>query len=178
MPNLIPKIRKTVHPFFIDYIKKAGKEYLGVNYHSRLFTGMSKTSKYLQWNKITITGLDYRQPIPSSFPGKNYYCVLKITVSNLIATKAEIIWVSDDKSVNDLQPVTFDSADNLRQTEARIIIGVCVFDMESTAGTTSKGVNSGYITQFVHSDLIICNMVFDGIPIIYPVPFGGGRLNF
>jgi hypothetical protein len=179
----------SAHPFKID-IKKDGSNsdgtpqyVLAVNYHSRLFTGMSFTNEggsFLQWQKINITGLDFNQKVPSTFPGENYYCVLKITVSNLEATEAEIVWVSNDKTVDDLQPVKFESSDNLRQTEARIIIGVFVFDDEVLAGLPGgeSAVNTAYIMQFINTNLIMCNMVFDGVPVIYPVPFAGGRLNF
>lgn len=175
------------HPFKID-IRKNGTRSdgnpiysLAVNYHSRLFTGMGKTDKYLQWLKIPIEGLDQQQDVPSTFPGQNYYCVLKITVNNLQATQAQIIYVSNDQTVNQLQPVTFEGSSNLRQVEARIIIGVFVSDDEAIAGTdnTSGGaVNTAYIMQNINTNLLMCNMVFDGIPVIYPVPFGGGRLNF
>lgn len=175
------------HPFKIDISKKGSRGdgspiyALAVNYHSRLFTGMGKTDKYLQWLKINITGLDAKQEVPSTFPGQNYYCVLKITVNNLQATEAEIIWVSNDKSVNELQPVTFESGTNLKQIEARLIIGVFVADDEAIAGTDNTdggAVNTAYIMQNINTNLIMCNMVFDGVPVIYPVPFGGGRLNF
>jgi len=157
---------------------------LAVNYHSRLFTGMSFTNdggSFLQWQKINITGLDYDQKVPDTFPGKNYYCVLKVTVANLQANEAEIIWVSDDNTVNELQPVTFESNDNLKQIEARIIIAVLVSDDEALAGTSNKNggaVNTAYVMQFINTNLIMCNMVFDGVPVIYPVPFAGGRLNY
>lgn len=178
-----------VHPFKID-IKKNGSRadgsplyVLAVNYHSRLFTGMSKTNaggSFLQWQKINIKGLDFDKEVPSTFPGQNFYCVLKVKVANLQATEAEITWVSNDQSVNDLQPVTFESSTNLKQTEAKIIIGVFVSDDESLAGTPpgESAVNTAYIMQNINTNLLMCNMVFDGIPVIYPVPFGGGRLNF
>jgi hypothetical protein len=174
------------HPFKIDIGKKGTRSdgtpiyYLAVNYHSRLFTGMGKTSKYLQWLKIPIKGLDFPQDVPSSFPGQNYYCVLKVTVNNLSAEEAEIIWVSNDKTVNELQPVTFEGSDNLKQVEARIIIGVFVSDDEAVAGLpgNESAVNTAYIMQNINTNLLMCNMVFDGAPIIYPVPFAGGRLNF
>jgi hypothetical protein len=174
------------HPFKIDIAKKKGdtigkpKYTLAVNYHSRLFTGMGRTGKYLQWIKIPITGLDFVQNVPDSFPGENYYCVLKVTVNNLNPESAEIIWISSDKTVNELQPVTFEGGDNLKQTEARIIIGVFVSDDEAAAGLpgNESAVNTAYIMQFINTNLLMCNMIFDGIPVIYPVPFGGGRLNF
>jgi hypothetical protein len=174
------------HPFKIDIGKQGTRSdgtpiyTLAVNYHSRLFTGMGITSKYLQWLKIPIEGLDFPQEVPSSFPGENYYCVLKVSVNNLQAQEARIIWVSDDKTVNELQPVTFESGDNLRQIEARIIIGVFVSDDEAVAGLpgNESAVNTAYIMQNINTNLLMCNMVFDGVPVIYPVPFAGGRLNF
>ena len=179
-----------VHPFKIDVLKNGVRSdgtpiyALAVNYHSRIYSGMDKTNKYLQWSRVPgtypkIPGVDILQEVPSTFPGQNYYCVLKIVVNNLQPTEAQIIWVSDDKSVNELQPITFESSNNLRQTEARIIIGTLVDDDEAIAGTPPEGrINTPYIVQNVNTNLIMCNMVFDGIPVIYPVPFAGGRLNF
>jgi hypothetical protein len=187
----VPRVKITqVHPFKIDILKDGSRSdgtpklFLAVNYHSRIYSGMSKTGKYLQWSRVpgtetSISGTDLKQEVPSTFPSQNYYCVLKITVNDLQATKAEIIWVSNDKSVNDLQPITFQDGSNLKQTEARIIIGVLVSDDESVAGTPPEGrINTPYIMQFINTNLIMCNMVFDGTPVVYPVPFGGGRLNF
>jgi hypothetical protein len=177
------------HPFKIDIGRltnsKGELQYtLAVAYHSRLYTGMSFTNAggaFLQRNRIDITGLDFPQNVPTStFPGQNYYCVLKITITDLQATRAEIIYVSDDNSVNQLQPVKFESSQNRRQTEARIIIGVLVWDDEAVAGLegNDSAINTVYLEQFVTTDLIMCNMVFDGLPVVYPVPFIGGRLNF
>jgi hypothetical protein len=177
------------HPFKIDISKKGSRSdgtpiyTLAVNFHSRLFTGMGFTNQggaFLQWQQLDIQGLDAAQPVPSTFPGQNYYCVLRITVNNLQATQARIIWVSNDASVNQLQPVTFESSENRRQTEARIIIGVFVSDDEAIAGTDNTGggaVNTAYIMQNINTNLLMCNMVFDGVPVVYPVPFAGGRLN-
>lgn len=175
-----------VHPFKID-IGKDGKKSdgtpqytLAVNYHSRLYKELTTRDRYLDYTNLTITGLDFVQRVPSSFPGKNYYCVLNIDVSDLSATSAKIEWVEGDNSQDDLAPVVFTSSDNLRQTKARIIIGVLVSDDEAVAGLpgNESAVNTSYIMQFVNTNLLMCNMVFNGVPIIYPVPFGGGRLNF
>lgn len=178
------------HPFKIDISKKSSSKEgrpvytAAVHYHSRLFTGMSKTEKYLQYSKIKITGLDYIKDVPASFgtptKSQNFYCVLKVTVNDLKADKAEIIWVSDDKTVDELQPVTFESSENLKQLEARIIIGVLVADDEAVAGLPggASAVNTAYVMQHINTNLLMCNMVFAGVPIIYPVPFAGGRLNF
>jgi hypothetical protein len=173
------------HPFKMDFERSLDLSgnvtyFAAINFHSRLFTGMTLNEKYLSYKKIPIQGLDFKKAVSSSFPGQNFYAVLRVTVSNLSATKAEIVWVSDDKSVEQLNPVVFDSNDSLKQTEARIIIGALVNDREAVAGTTD-GPNEAkvdYVMQFINTNLMMCNMVFDGVPIIYPVPFGGGRLNF
>ena len=181
MGNLIPRIKKRVHPFYVDIIKQNDKEYLAVNYHSRLFKGMTLNEKYLSFDQtLSITGLDALKQIPGSFPGKNFYCVLEVDISNLQPTKANIVWVEGDSKVDDLNPVVFTSTTDLTQTKARTIIAIYVFDGEATAGTLSPdtgGCKTSYITQFVHSDLMMCNMVFDGVPVVLPVPFVGGRLN-
>lgn len=181
--SIVPTLKITSsHPFKIDILKNGTKsdgtpQYaLAVNYHSRLFTDLSKTEEFLQYNQITITGLDFAQDVPASFPGKNYYCVLKIMVDNLQAKSAKIEWVSDDASVDTLQPVKFISSQDRKQTEARIIIGVLVNDDEAVAGTPAAGrINTTYIIQNINTNLIMCNMVFDGVPVVYPVPFAGGR---
>jgi hypothetical protein len=181
MSTLIPRTRTTVHPFRIDLVRQGKDEFLAVNYHSRLFKGMTLNEEYLSFDQtLSITGLDFLEPVPTSFPGKNFYCVLEVEISNLQPIKANIVWVEGDSKVDDLNPVVFQSTTDLSQVKSRTIIGIYVFDGEQTAGTLSPdlgGSKTGYITQFVHSDLMICNMVFDGVPVILPVPFVGGRLN-
>jgi hypothetical protein len=179
MSTISPSIRARSHPFKLFLIKSGGNKYAAIPYHSRLFTGMTKNSKYLSPSKIAIEGLDDTQLIPKSFPGKNFYCVLEVDILNLNATKAKIVWVQDDKSVENLNPVVFDNQQDLRQIKARAIIGVLVNDKEAVpASPAGTSVKTSYVMQFVHTDLMMCNMVFDGVPVILPVPFIGGRLNF
>jgi hypothetical protein len=176
-----------VHPFKID-IAKAGKNAdntpkytLAVNYHSRLYENLDLKDKYLQFNRVNIAGLDAIKEVPTTFPGKNFYCVLEINVSNLRAVPpARIVWVESDQSEEELAPIEFQDSSNLRQTKARIIIGIFVSDDEAIAGLPGgeSAVNTAYIMQFINTNLMLSNMVFDGVPVIYPVPFGGGRLNF
>lgn len=183
--SIIPTFRVTrSHPFKIDILKDGSKDdgtpqySLAVSFHSRLFTGLTQTEEFLQYNQIDISGIDTLQKVPPSFPGKNYYCILNIKINNLQATSAKIEWVSDDASVDALQPIKFQSSQDKKQTEARIIIGVLVDDDEVIAGTPSEGrINTSYIIQNINTNLILCNMVFDGIPVLYPVPFAGGRQN-
>jgi hypothetical protein len=180
------------HPFKIDIGKKGSKSdgtptyTLAVNYHSRLYGPLKLANDKLQYEKIAIKefgedGIDFAKEVPNSFPGKNFYCVLEMDISNLKVTPpAKIVWVSSDQSEAELAPVVFEGSDNLKQTKARVIIGVFVADDEAIAGLpgNDSAVNTAYIMQFVNTNLIMCNMVFDGIPIVYPVPFAGGRLNF
>jgi len=181
--NLIPKFSKKNHPFFIDFSIRNGKKILAVNYHSRLFRGLEVENNYMIHKIQTIKGLDFEKEVPSSFPGKNFYCVLRIKINSLNVSSqsdaATIEWAEGDNSEL-LKPIIFESANNLRQSEARIIIGVLVNDGEETAGTLSLdfgGAKTNYIIQFVNTDLLMTNMVFNGIPVLYPVPFVGGGLN-
>jgi hypothetical protein len=175
-----------VHPFKIDIGKKgkradgAPQYTLAVNYHSRLYVGMKIRDKYLSYEKKSITGLDFIKEVPPEFggePSQNIYCVLELGISNLQVQTAKIEYRVGDKNEDELDPIVFESSDNLRQTGARIIIGVLTLDDEAIAGLPSSDAKTPYIVQFVNTNLMIANMVFDGIPIIYPVPFIGGRLN-
>ncbi len=181
--KLTPNVTKRVHPFYIDFFNKNNKKYLAVNYHSRLFTNLQAENLYAIHKFQTITGLDFEKEVPGSFPGKNFYCVLKIKIESLRISSqdkaATIEWAEGDS--NDLlKPVLFDNPEDLKQIEARIIIGVLVNDGEATAGSLSPdlgGSKTSYINQFVNTDLIMTNLVLNGVPIVYPVPFVGGGLN-
>lgn len=171
------------HPFKIT-IGKDGKKgdgtpqyTLAVNYHSRLYTGLRSRDKYLSYNKKNIIGLDFPEKVPDQFPKENVYCVLDLKIDNYSVTKAEIKYVFDDKNQEELDPIVFLSEDDLRQVGARVIIGVLVNDDEVVAGLPASDAKTPYIVQFVNTNLMMSNMVFDGIPVIYPVPFIGGRLN-
>lgn len=183
-----PQIVRSNHPFqiFLTREKSDGpsqdpKYSLAINYHSRLYSALSLKNQYLSYKRINIQGLDFKKQAPGSFPGKNFYAVLEITVSNLKPDSAKIVWIEGDTAEDELAPVVFSSGNDLKQTKARIILGVLVNDNEAIPGLPpgeANTVKTDYIVQFVQTDLMMCNMVFDGVPIIYPVPFGGGRLNF
>lgn len=177
------------HPFKIDIHRKSTAEsgtkyYLAANYHSRLYQGFKSNDKFLEYKNLYIEGLDNLKEVPATFPDKNFYCVLNITVQNLRATNAKIIWAEQPEDSSEqggeLSPIVFESAENKRQTEARIIIGAFVADDKSIAGLSTPDANddmSAYIMQFVHSNLLLCNMVADGVPVLYPVAFAGGKLD-
>ena len=181
--NLLPFFAvKNVSPFKIDWrVKKTGgqrKYSFSVNYHSKLYKGASTRGQYLDFDLITISGLDFEKEAPSSFPkSKNLYCVLKVNVSNLQAQSAKIEWVEGDSSEDDLSAIKFEDSQSYKQTEARVILGIAVRDLEAVSGLTGDNVKTVYIIQYVNTNLIMANMVFNGIPVVYPVPIAGGRLN-
>jgi hypothetical protein len=181
--------KKVNYPFAISLYKVGlrndGKPSynLAVNYHSHLYSGLKLKENYLDYERIKIeefseTGLDFLKPVPDDFPGKNFYCVLEININDLKATDANIQWVIGDTEEQLLAPVVFEDSENYRQTKARIILGVLVSDRERSPGLDPTDIRRSYIVQYIYTHLMMCNMVFDGVPVVYPVPFGGGRLNF
>lgn len=170
------------HPFKIDILKDGVKadgsaQYsLAVNYHSGLFRFVGDN-----FERINITGLDFLKKVPASFPGKNFYCVLKILIVNSKFT-AKIEWVESDQSEDDLAPIKTEQLDDQqkKQTEARVIIGVLVADDEVIAGLpgNESAVNTPYILQYINTNLLLTDFCINGFPITYPTPISGGRLNF
>jgi len=179
-------VLKKIHPFEIvvrsELVNNKKTRVAAVAYHSGLFTYMDERGKdYFKYKRISITGLDKGESVPSSLSctntSENFYCVLKIIVNNLQAQSAKIEWVSGDKTEDDLDPIKLDS--EKRQTEARVIVGVIACDTELTPGLSqANSARFPYVIQFVNTNLIMCNMVFNGVPVIYPAPISGGRLNF
>jgi hypothetical protein len=185
----VPTPYGSTHPFKLEKVRrspnsKASRDdiYVAVAYHSALFTYMEERgNEYFKYKKIDITNLDKQEIVPSTLDcsgsSQNFYCVLNVKINNLRAQSAELKWVKSDRSENDLDPIKLDS--EKRQTEARVIIGVVVCDTEYTPGLDqSRSSKFPYIIQFVNTNLIMCNMVFNGVPVVYPAPISGGRLNF
>jgi hypothetical protein len=177
-----PSFKKVVSPFQVDVISLKTEVRMAIAYHSSLFTGMSLQGGRLSYDKIKISGLDFNKSVAkNAAKSKNHYAVLSVKISNLTAQSAQVKWVEGDANAEELDPVKFDSGDSLKQTEARVILAALVHDGEQFAGTlavSGGGVETFYIIQYVNTNLIMANMVMDGIPIVYPVPISGGRLNF
>jgi hypothetical protein len=177
-----PSFKKAVHPFQIDVTQKKDEISVAVAYHSGLFKPMSISQGRLKYNRIEIIGLDENKSFSKKLAAdENHYVVLIVKINNLQAESAEVKIIEGDTSEEELDPVKFDSEDSLKQTEARVILGVIVHDGGQYAGTLSVdigGIETYYLIQFVNTNLIMANMVMDGIPIAYPVPISGGRLNF
>jgi hypothetical protein len=176
------------HPFKIDLGKLKSspgsppKFTLSVNYHSGLFDGFQREGDFVNFKRVSITGLDFPEQVPGSFPGKNFYCVLKITFVNGLISKSEIVWIESDESQEDLDPIKITTSDNglSSQSEARVIIGVLINDDEVIAGLPGGGsaVNTPYILQYINTNLVITDFCVNGLSVKYPIPMSGGRLNF
>lgn len=180
--NLLPFLStKYTHPFKVDWrVRKVNGERkysFAVNFHSKLYKGMNTRGQFLEYEFFQLEGIDTIQEAPTSFPSKNYYCVLKINVSSLQGQSARIVWVEGDDKQDDLAPIKFEDAQNYKQTEARVIIGAAIRDLEAAPGLKNDNVKTVYFCQYVNTNLIMANMVFNGIPVVYPVPIPGGRLN-
>jgi hypothetical protein len=161
------------------------KAYL--NWHSALYDNMVPTEtlgkKYLNFKKITIRNLNFSEELGEELYKEKYiYCVLKIPIDNFtVKPPAEIVFVPQSEP-EDLVPIAFESEENLKQIEARIIVAVIAYDDKAVAETEfafdkksgSRNISdSVYVIQCVQSNLIMTNMVFNGVPVLYPAPFGG-----
>lgn len=167
------------HPFKI-YLKKSQPQgtsqptySVAVSYHSQLLKNtFTKNEGYFSFQKQNITGLDQFQIIPPP-ESKNVYVVLNCGVSNLTVTSADIDFIQEGQP--GLAPITIDP-ESLDQTFAQVVLGIIVDDAEATPGEISDG-QTTYVIQKVFTDLIVTNLVINNIPVIMPVPFGGGPIN-
>lgn len=160
------------------------KAYL--NWHSALYDNISPTQslskKYLNFKKITIKNLNFTTQVSDKlYDDKYIYCVLKILIDNFTVISAEIVFVPQSEPEN-LVPVVFETEENLKQTEARVILAAIAYDDKSIAETEfsfdqesgSRNIaQSVYVIQYVQTNLIMTNMVVNGVPILYPAPFPG-----
>jgi len=160
------------------------KTYL--NWHSALYdnieTPLSLGKMYLNFKKITVNNLNFTQIIPKDlYVEQYYYCVLNIKIQNFKVSRAEIVFKkqSDRESI---VPIMFESEDNLKQTEARIVLAAIAYDDKLIAetefsfdsNTNSRNIKPEvYVIQYVTTNLIMTNMIFNGVPVLYPAPFGG-----
>jgi hypothetical protein len=184
------------HPFKIDIGKLKSspgsppKFTLSVNFHSGLFDGFSLSNNRFTFKRLAITGLDFPQTVPESFPGRNFYCVLKTTFLKGEPNKSTIEWISsnDQQASDDLAPIKVEqqstgsgpSATQTKiQTEARVIIGVLVSDDEVIAGLPggASAVKTPYVIQYINTNLVFTELCLNGVSVRYPFPMSGGQLN-
>jgi hypothetical protein len=188
---------KTIFPFKLDIITSKNLDSEGrptyktaLNFHSKLYDSFKVPSdggeQYLTIKKIKINNLSFEQEIPALFYDERYYyCILEVEVSDLKAVSSTIKFVLGNKKLTELYPIVFQSADNLRQTKARVILAIVAYD-DKDAATNALITNNNnqsipnsnaYVIQCVQSNLLMTNMVFNGVPVVYPVPFPGSTTS-
>jgi hypothetical protein len=182
-----------MHPFKLE-LKSSNQQdsegrpkyQISLNWHSKLYTGFKSAQnggdQFLTFEKIKISNLNFSFDVPNDiYEKKYYYCILDVLVTNLRATSAQIKFEMGNGS-DKLHPIAFESPVNQRQIAARVILGAVVNDDKYTpanALVTSEGptINSTYVLQYVHSNLLMTNMVLNGVPVVYPVPFLGSTTS-
>lgn len=182
-----------MHPFKLDVLQGPIDQSTGkptyktsLNWHSALYESVTEPDKagkeYLKFKKIKISNLDFEQEVKNEIYQKQYcYCILNVTIENLSPKEAKIIFEMGNQDPSKLLPIKFESAENFNQKEARVILAAIAYDnkyipanaqISSNSKDQSKK-NSLYVIQYVHSNLLMTNMVLMGTPVVYPVPFPG-----
>lgn len=178
MKILTPNVIIPSFPFQIFLTKEVKenttKYVAAIHYHSRLYKPLKFKNSSLVYEILTISGLSEKKSFSKDeIKKEGIHCVLEIDVKDLEPKSAKINWVIGRKE-KDADPIEVDSADNRNQTKARVIIGSILKDKYSIPGVTDKSdFEDIYFFQHINTHLIIANMVFDGIPVLYPVSFAG-----
>jgi hypothetical protein len=146
-----------------------------VHYNSKLYRPLSLSEKYLKYSKINITGLDQIKKFPESKIKQNgVHCLLELKINQLSAKSAEIKWVEEKLSDKNSSPIELNSPEERDQITARVMIASILYDKYKIPGVTSANDVPGvYIYQYINSNLILANMIFNGVPVVFPVPFAG-----
>lgn len=183
-----------MHPFKLEVFQSEDLDSEGrpkyktsLNFHSKLYTGFKSAKnggdQFLTFEKIKINNLNFLFDVPSEiYAKKYYYCILDVLVTNLRATSAQIKFEMGNGS-DKLHPIAFESPSNLKQIAARVILGVIVRDNKYTAANAlissdnAEPIDSTYVLQYVNSNLLMTNMVLNGVPVVYPVPFLGSTTS-
>ena len=190
-----------VQPFSLEFDRGSPQggvsstAFMGVNANSKLYYGLTLNGNNMSYDEIYIAGLGRPEPVPEEIqytvPVPSFFCVLNININGRLSPyrseesrqTAEITWVKGD-TLEDLNPIIFEDDIDKVQIGARIVIGALVSDKNQSSVynvNDSRGgintVNSSYIVQNVNTHLMMCNMVFNGLPVLYPVPFGGGPIS-
>jgi|688.fasta_scaffold502313_2 hypothetical protein len=171
--------RKYTHPFKIDFTRKVKGDDIeykaGVIKHSVLYSGAEESNGFLNFQSIEIKKIGEMLDI-TDFPSKNAHILLVVTVDNLRAKSAEIK-IASDADEDSMKSVKFSDSTGFKQTEARVILGSLIFDIGITPVLKDDNVKTAFVSQFVSTNLIMTNMVLNGVPIVYPVPFSGSKLK-
>ena len=184
-----------MHPFKLEVFQSKDLDSEGrpsykvsLNWHSKLYNGFKVPqnggAQFLTFQKNKIDNLNFLFDVPKDIYAKQYYyCLLDVNITDLRVTSAKIKFVMGNGS-DQLHPIAFESASNLRQIAARVILGVVVSDNKYTPANAlvpssddAPPADSVYVLQYVHSNLLMTNMVSNGVPVVYPVPFLGSTTS-
>jgi hypothetical protein len=154
---------KYIHPFKIDYKSDATTVSAAINFNSFLYTSPSSSNG--KFSKFAIKDLTTIKTFTINSLSNPMYAILEIGVQSLKPQSASIVWSSNIK----IEAVELDS--NKSQTKARILIGGIKYDDKYTSLFKSDGINLVYVEQLINTNLILANMLFNGIPCVLPVPF-------
>jgi hypothetical protein len=165
--TLIPNSQNNTHPFKISYKYEAGGN-ISVSIRSESFLYSPPTSVGGSFSKININALDTNKSFSrNSISGQPINCILELKVQSLQVQSANIVWSQGGN------PQTLEFGSGMDQKAARILIASIRNDSKYNLGTISAGLSSLYIDQMLSSNLIVANMVFNSVPVIFPVPFCG-----
>lgn len=177
LKKLVPTYHYASHPFQIQTEKPDNVNIkAAVSYHSSLYSGMEQAGALLKYKKLSITGLDFQSSFSvKELETKKAYAILKVIINDYKAVSAKVEWIKD-LNEDSLAPIKFANENTLKQSEARVIIGGLFNDEEQKAGL-GPGINTVYVHQYISTHLIMANMVFNGVPVVYPVPISGGMVG-
>ena len=161
------QFNKYTHPFKIDYkVEESNNVSVGIYPNSTLYTSPKSSSE--KFAKLPIKDLTTIKKFSIGSLSNPMYAVLEIVVQSLQPQSASIVWSA---STSD-PAVELDT--NKNQKKARVLIGSIRKDNKYTSLTdTSLDLNSVYVEQLVSMNLILANMLFNGVPCILPAPFAG-----
>lgn len=166
-PNILQsQFSKYTHPFNIKYNSIENSQYEAFIYKNS-YVYLPPKSASGEITQLSISKLDAKKKFSLEQASDGLYAVLKIDVQSLQAQSASIEWQTPAQGVKSLE---LDSQKN--QASASIILGVIRSD-QNYLGSSSSGPSSLYVDQNINTNLIIANMVFNGVPVIFPVPFPG-----
>jgi hypothetical protein len=146
-----------------------------VHYNSKLYRPLTQDNKYLKYSRVSITGLDLIKKLSEDEIKKDgAHCILEIKISTLSPKSAEIKWITTKLNDQNASPIEFNSKEERDQIIARVMIASVLYDKYQIPGVTSETDSPGiYVYQYIQSNLILANMIFNGVPVVYPVPFAG-----
>jgi hypothetical protein len=159
---------KYTHPFRIEYKSKSGdRNNYELILYKRSYLYLPPKTVGGAIGSLNISKIDTIASVNLEQASKGFFAILKIKVQSLQAQSAEIEWV---ESVSSIKTIELD--EQKKQTSASIIVG-CVRNDKGYNPFIQTDVSALFVEQNINTNLIVSNMVFNGVPVIFPVPFPG-----